>query len=483
MNWKEKTEKALGECHVKKGFRILVAYSGGPDSTALLHVLKELSESWRLGLFAAYLDHGLRSRGEIEKEVAYIRKSLEVSHLELFIGRIPQGELAEIAANQSRSIEDVAREKRYLFLESVSRKIHADLIALGHTEDDHLETLIMRFFQGSDITGLNGIPLKRDSIVRPLYYWSRSDVIRFLAERDIRYMTDSTNMKTGYLRNKIRLNLIPVIQNIFPGFRTSLRRFSEKTAVLNDYFDGETASRLKWEKVSRGFRINGEEFLSAHEKIRLFSLYRVINRMGKVEKGIKKGRLPYHFLSVVLDEHAVRRKTVILRGYGIILLWKGNYLFCISDIVYPKRIGYLIIAEKRRRVVIPDSDIMIEFIRENTAMSGNTLAQEENVEYLDESRIDHPLIVRSRMPGDRMDMEKGKKSLKKLFNEWKVPEADRWMIPVLEDRKGIIGILGDCTGVRNRFIPGVKTEGKKAACSLGIKVTKLPGRGNESLPE
>jgi tRNA(Ile)-lysidine synthase len=471
VNSKQKVEKALVACDVEKGARILVGFSGGPDSTALLHSLKSLDDTWGFKLFAAYCDHGIRPEREIEKEIAHIRKATAGLQIELFIGRIPGGELKRLASIESRSVEDIAREKRYLFLHSVSEKIHAAYIAVGHTRDDHLETMIMRFFQGSDITGLKGIVVRRGMVIRPLFYWSKVDVMKYVTAGNIRFMVDSTNLKSTYLRNKIRLNLIPVIQNIFPGFRSSLLRFADKMNLLNDYITNELNEKLKWEKVPSGFRIKGVEFLGAHGIIRLFSLYRIVNMLGETGKVVKKGRIPHQFLSAVLNENLLRQKTIILRGYGFIFLWKGEYLFCISDIVYPQKKGYLMCGEKNIKLTIPGSNYNIVLFQEHNERDHKNNV---NTVYLNDDRIDYPLVIRSRMPGDRLGMEKGSKSLKKLFNEWKIPEKKRWLIPVLEDKKGIIGVLGKAFGVYDRFIPEMTAEGETDICRLGITIMKQP---------
>ncbi|MBN2535605.1 MAG: tRNA lysidine(34) synthetase TilS [Spirochaetales bacterium] len=457
MKLRDKVVKALTECGVKNGSRILVGTSGGPDSTTLLYILHHLKKEFDFTLFAAYLDHGMRKKTEIEKDIKFLHQVAASLQIELFIGRIPVGELNRIALNETRSMEEVARKKRYQFLGAVCKKVKANYIALGHVEDDHLETIVMRFFQGGGVTGLAGIPLYRDGIIRPLFYCTKEEIYTYLNDNEIGFVVDSSNRSKAFLRNKIRLNLIPVVRNIFPGYQKGLKRLSGLFRLLNSYFEEEIRKTCNWEKTSAGksefsdgYRMNKEKFLQVHGVIRLFSLYKVLNNLYDDEKIGKKERIPYKFLSPVLDKENITGRRVILRGYGIALICRGKYLFCRADIVYPRKKSYLIHGEKGKRINIQAIGCIIHIY------NGKKQSESKNTDVtLIENCIHYPLVIRSRMPGDKIKSGKENKSLKKLFNEWKVPENRRWVIPVLADRKQIVAVAGKEFGFENRFAPDV----------------------------
>lgn len=468
MDLKEKVIKALNTCRVKSGSRILVGFSGGPDSTTLLHILHRLEKDYGFIIFAAYLDHGIRKKKEIEKEIKFVKQVAAFLRIELFIGRIPGGELSRIALKETRSIEEVAREKRYQFLGAICKKVKANYIAMGHVEDDHIETIVMRFFQGGGIAGLAGIPLFRDRIIRPLFYCTKEEIYTYLKDNELRFVVDSSNHSKAFLRNKIRLNLIPVVRNIFPGYPKGLLRLSRIFHLVSRYFDEEVRKTCLWEKTFAGYRISREKFLENHRVIRLFSLYKVLNKLYDDEKTGKKERIPFRFLSPVLDEKNITGKRIILRGYGIVLLSRGKYLFCRSDIVYPRKKGYLIHGEKGKMINIQAIGCIIRID------DGKNKGERKNTDItLLENCIHYPLVIRSRRPGDKIKSGKGNKSLKKLFNEWKVPENIRWAIPILADRIQVLGIVGKEFGFKNRFAPGVYDRQTGESSVVTVEISKI----------
>lgn len=460
--------KALTICRVKPGSRILVGFSGGPDSTTLLHILHNLEKEYNFCIFAAYLDHGLRKKTEIEKEIKFVKQITASLRIEFFLGRIPAGELNIIALKETRSIEEVARKKRYEFLGAICNKVKADYIATGHVEDDHLETIVMRFFQGGGVKGLAGIPIVRERIIRPLFYCTKEEIHTYIRNNNLHFILDSSNRNKVFLRNKIRLNLIPVVRNIFPGYQKGLIRLSEMFRLLSNYFDEEVKRTCNWERISTGYRIYREKFLGVHGIIRLFSLYMILNKLYDDEKIGKKERIPFRFLSPVLEKKNISGKRVIIRGYGIVLLSRGTYLFCRSDIVYPVKKGYLIHGKKGKPIKIHAIGCIIH-IYNGKKENENKIS---NVTLL-ENRIHYPLVIRSRKPGDKIKSGKGKKSLKKLFNEWRVPENKRWVIPILADRKQILGVAGKEFGFKNRIAQGVYDKQSRDSAIVTIEIRKI----------
>ncbi|MCF6336316.1 MAG: tRNA lysidine(34) synthetase TilS, partial [Spirochaetales bacterium] len=212
---------------INKNSSILVAYSGGPDSGVLISILTDIREIMGYSLNAVYIDHGIRSRTEMIAEYNHIKKNFK-TEVTIHIKHIPSGKIALDSEKTGRSVEDLAREYRYRIFEELKKEIGASHVATGHTLDDQLETLIMRFFQGSGIHGLSGIPDVRESYIRPLLTVEKQEILEYLSINKISFVTDKTNLSNIYLRNKIRHKLIPVIRDVFPGYRSSLCSFSEK---------------------------------------------------------------------------------------------------------------------------------------------------------------------------------------------------------------------------------------------------------------
>lgn len=429
---------------IERGAKLLIAFSGGPDSTALLYILKDLRTDFPRSLSCLYVDHGIRRGEEIEREIDFIISTCRALSVKLRIERIPPGELRALARNSGQSLEDIARRKRYEFLYRCAEHAGCRYIALGHTANDHLETLIMRFFQGSDFSGLTGIPRRRGKIIRPIFFCSRDEVLQYLGLRKIDFRIDSTNQSEEYLRNKVRHRLIPVISEIFPGFRQSLNSLSEKMREVKSLVD-EEASRLVWQEVSGGFRLDFEEFLSCHGVLRIYTLFQLHNRLISGEEK----RVPYRFFSKVLSDEFLHGKRVILKGYGIRLLHKGRYLFLERDVVCHYKKGYLIVIEENREYRI--EDFSFRFFKGKREYAAGQIV-------LPQQQVKEPLVIRSRKPGDRLVLKGGSKSVKRLFSEWAVPDELRCRIPVLADRGGVLAVMGGVFGYKDRIRSGMENR-------------------------
>ncbi|HOV65304.1 MAG TPA: tRNA lysidine(34) synthetase TilS [Spirochaetia bacterium] len=227
----KRVEDYFASLKIQPGTAILVGVSGGPDSVALLSLLSGL----QFYLFCGYVDHGMRPADERANDRSFLESFCSGLSVPFLSRSIPERSIESKASKSGRSTEDVARELRYSLLEQMRREAKASCIAVGHNRDDQFETMIMRFFMGSGPEGLKGIPKCRGNIIRPLLRVSRAEILAYLEEHGISYRTDSTNLESMYLRNKIRLTLIPEVRRIFPGYGRALESLSEKMACIEDF--------------------------------------------------------------------------------------------------------------------------------------------------------------------------------------------------------------------------------------------------------
>ena len=440
--------KALGYLRkhgIAEQSRVLVACSGGPDSVGLLSILNTLKTSYPLSLLAAHLDHGIRSARETGGDLDLVSRLCDTLGIELTWERIPRGALQERSRSEGRSLEEVAREARYDFLRKTARRKHCDYIALGHTADDQEETLIMRFLQGVDISGLPGIPERRGELIRPLFGCSRRELLDYLAERGLEFRLDPSNRDQRYLRNAVRLSLLPLVREIFPGVRRSLLELSRKLDRLRAFVESEARQRLVWQRIRGGYRISGRLFLAAPGILRIFSLQDLL-------KSMVRRRIPQRFLSRVEDGEYVRGRGVVLSGYGIRLSWRGEDLILTEDIVGLREKGYFIVVKAGQRVVLKQAGLIVDYDGPSDQRG--------------EDRKKDYLLLRSPRVGDRLDVGRGKKAVKKLISEWGVSRRARWMLPVLEDRNGILAVLGSLLGHKDRFRTGTPAGRRNALKSM-----------------
>ncbi len=216
--------------------RVVVAFSGGPDSVALFHLLRSLKKELKLEIYLAHLNHMLRGK-ESDADAAFVRRIAGRYKVPVFVR---EENVRALAKKEKRSVEDAARKARYDFLLSTARQTGAKKIALGHQRDDQVETLLMRLIRGSGLRGLASIPPARRVgnrlIIRPLIEVSRKEIISYLNQRRIKYRIDSSNLKTDYLRNRVRIKLLPLLEKEYnPNIRQTLFHLAEILRVNYEY--------------------------------------------------------------------------------------------------------------------------------------------------------------------------------------------------------------------------------------------------------
>jgi tRNA(Ile)-lysidine synthetase-like protein len=438
-------DAALTAAGIAAGSTILVGVSGGPDSTALLAALVALRGARRLHLHACIVDHGIRERAQVEADVSFARELCVFLRVPLHVASVADGECARRARTAKRSLEEVGREVRLRELAVRAEELGASAVALGHTQDDCIETILMRVLQGSDAAGLRGIPLRRGPFVRPLLACSRSDVLAYLELRKLGHRTDLTNSDPAMLRNRIRGLLVPLLAERFPGYRTGLLALARKSSDVADMLR-ESAGAMPWKRTASGFSIPADMFFSHPAAVRSFSL---LSLSDALRGRASRRRLPYRFLLPALGQAPLSSgAATILRGHGVRLHIRGGSLFWEADIVRGRKNGYLIVANGTGAsdIRIRSAGVIVRITREKTG--GKGFRPPDVDASILEREIVPPIILRSRRKGDRVVLEQGTKTLKVLFAEWKVPEGDRWKVPILADRSGVLAVLGRALGYR-----------------------------------
>ncbi|WP_291528329.1 tRNA lysidine(34) synthetase TilS [Bacteroides sp. UBA939] len=223
MNYNKVTQYIEQEKLFTPKDKILVALSGGADSVALLCLLLDMGYNCE----AVHCNFHLRG-DESDRDEMFVRELCFQREIPLHVRHF---QTTEEAAKQHISIEMAARELRYAWFEEIRQEQHADVIAVAHHKDDSAETFLLNLIRGTGINGLLGIRPKNGYIVRPLLCLDRKDIMEYLQETGQTYVTDSTNLHDEYTRNKIRLNLLPLMQEINPSVKKSILRTA---GYLND---------------------------------------------------------------------------------------------------------------------------------------------------------------------------------------------------------------------------------------------------------
>ncbi len=460
--------KTLAACGVS-GSSVLVGLSGGPDSTALLRALSSLKNERELVLHACIVDHGIRPADQVEADVTFVTSLCASLGISLTTARIPAGRCRQRARNESRSLEEVAREERHRLLLDARERLGVLWLALGHTQDDALETILMRFIQGSDVGAMAGISRVRGRLIRPLLGCDRTQIIDYLRSMGQDWREDASNQDLSILRNRVRHVLLPLMAREFPGFRSGILSFSRKAALVAELLRDQGRG-MGWEGTGRGFSIHVEEYLSYPAAVRAAELMRMYDTLRSPQF---PRRLPWRFIEPALGHSLPAGGGGILRGHGVQLVVRGGRLFWERHIVMACKKSYFIEVSETGSFSVPGIGVRVNFARhigKNSLAAGETAVMARDVV--------PPLVLRSRRRGDEILLEHGATPLKELFAGWKVSRGQRQLVPVLADRKGVVAVLGHVLGYPSRTRSGalVPREGDADRIVIGQIVDMEEGR-------
>lgn len=435
----------------KERIRILIGFSGGPDSVCLMTVLDELSENLNIDIVLAYFNHRIRPAEELAEEMAFIRTLAAEKNLELHIGE-DAGEIERDSV--SLGVECAARKARYGFFHSLLEKTGCRYLALAHNLDDTVETIVMRFFKGSGLSGLRGIPSVRGHIIRPLSGCPKKTILQFLSENNIPFSIDKTNYGTDYLRNRVRNILIPQIEGIFPSYAKAVTEFGEKVSCADDFIKAAANERVRWERTSpdeNSFVTSLESFMSAPDALKVQSIYSCYDIFAKG----RGGELPYRFVRTALSGRVPENNGVLLRGYGFVIKRAGNLLVWKKDVENREKTDFFIKINEKT-----DNFFKLEVNRGfSVEKSLLSLCNKEDI-WIPAECVKGDLTVRSRRDGDSIVSSGCRKKLKKIFSEWKVPAELRSRIPLICDDRGVIAVWGGIYGYRDRVSDLVRLENR-----------------------
>ncbi len=421
-----------------RGDKVVVGVSGGPDSVALIHILDRLKEEWGLSLLVAHFNHGLRG-DESDRDTEFVKQLAETLTLPC---RSEKGDVPSFKCKMRLSTEEAARVLRYRFLEDTLRREAADRIALGHTADDQAEDILIRMLRGSGRLGLCGMqPIRSNIFIRPLIEVSKTQIEGFLSKHAIPYVTDSSNTNRRYLRNKIRLDLIPLLEKTYnPHVKESLLQIASILREEEDYLQG-----IAIQKFSKVAECQGPDEV-VFDRSHLVNLHRAI-QLRLIRKAIEtvKGELRRigfkHTLAVLrLAEQEHPSKVLSLPG-GLTV--RRNY----QQIMFERRrresVDFLYDVSNLTPVKVTEVDrvVSLELIDPSEVVNKE---RDKNVVYLDYDKLPFPLAIRNVRPGDRfkpLGME-GFKKLKDFFMDCKIPRARRKSIPILVAGHEIAWIAG-----------------------------------------
>lgn len=432
------------------GERLVLAVSGGPDSLTLLHVLHAVRASLDLWLCVAVLDHGLRD--EASAEAAFVCRQAESLGL---LCLWEQRDVAGYAERHGLSLEEAAREVRYHFLAEVADAVAGDAVATGHTADDQAETVLMHFLRGAGLSGLKGmrprgrLPITiRDSpvsehrpdLVRPLLFTPRSEILAYVERKELQPRFDRSNLDTTFFRNRLRHELLPLLETYQPNVHQVLARTAETLAIDWEYLQ-EQADAVWHDLVTverETITVPKGNFLSLHPALQRGLIRRAVRRLRPLERDVSWEQV-LEALRIARDGETGDRATLpgdlfLIVGYETLTIgeepptpasaWPQLRSDTTLDLPVPGEIDLPADWTLTIRVV-PRADLAESPFRNTDGWRA----------FLDAEVPARPLRLRTRRPGDRftpLGMDESVELADFLINQ-KVPAAVRDRMPLLVD--------------------------------------------------
>ncbi len=423
---------------LEKGDRVIVGVSGGPDSVALLHMLHQLRKPLQLTLVAAHVNHRIRGENadEDERFVAHLARQWDIEY------RVRSMDVPALARKEGLSCEDAGRQVRYGFFSHLADEQSGSKIAVAHHRDDQAETVLMNLIRGSGTEGLSGMkPIRDGRIIRPLLYVSREEIETYCREHHLESRLDESNLETEYLRNKIRLLLIPYIETHFnPQFRQALSRTAEilrdENHLVQMLADKQLTLHLK--AVDGGFRFPIHVLQSEPVAMRRRLIRGIIARLSGSVRQIALT----HIDSVVsIIDKGTTGKQIQLPGKINASIEYETLIIQKSSDDRPPKLGRTEI-QVPGTTVIPELDCVFTAIC-NTDPKFSLAAGKYHIA-VEKSKISLPLYVRTRIPGDTISLPGGGTSkIKNILIDQKISRRQRDRIPIVVDAKGqVIWIVG-----------------------------------------
>ncbi len=407
---------------------VLIAVSGGADSVCLFDVLFSLKDELNLKLYVAHLNHLLRG-DEANRDEEFVRSICEKKGVPFFCER---KDVLKLSKETGTSIEEAGRNARYDFFSKLKTEHEIHKIATAHNKNDNVETVCMRIMRGTGIHGLTGIPIENDlSVIRPLLYVSREEIEKYLEEKNLSFITDSSNLEDDYARNKVRHHLIPYIEenhneSFIDTFSQNIELFTEAEHYL--YHQTEKSFDSLVIKKHFGFEFDLEK-LKQEDKY----IIKSVLRMAFLKLSNKE--MPQNLVLKVYDALVSDSDSIISASVNLDIYIKYDKLYFVIkkdalSFEYEKLDDNIFINEINAKLSFEKS-----FEKPNFS--------DKNVIHIKSPHKKGTFKVRNRKRGDTIYLgDLGHKKVKDLLIDEKIPVFLRDEIPILLYDDEIIWVPG-----------------------------------------
>ncbi len=423
----------------RRGERVGVAVSGGADSVLLLEFMRHLARELGLTLAVVHFNHHLRG-AESDADEKFVHKLAQDLDLD-FIRE--EADVARLAREKRRNLEATGRDLRYQFFFSLVNQGKLNKVATAHTANDQAETILFRLLRGTGTRGLGGIyPILEGKVVRPFLSLTRAEIEQDLGKRKLTFRVDSTNRDPRFRRNKIRLELLPLLQKEFnPGVITLLKELADRAREDEAYLEEQARERAHPWRVSEG----REEKIPVRRLLEFPPAIgrRVLRQLILAAQGTLRGVTHKHIEALRrFSTEAQSGRALVLPG-GPVARREFNWLIVGPHSPEPDNTDFSYPVEVPGEVSVPQLGRTFRF--EIVGPEDKRKAYNEaEVAGLGPRKLPGELTLRNWRAGDRFRPLGSRKlwKLKELFRQQKIPQRQRKLWPVLESGKEIVWVRG-----------------------------------------
>ncbi len=416
---------------VQKGDKLLIAFSGGPDSVFALHFFNKYKLKFGIELLAFHINHSLRDKESDEDEIfcEFFCENLGIQFNSQKIN------VREFAKQNKESIEEAARNIRYAELQKYAKEISATKIVTAHNLNDNTETVLLNLFRGAGLSGASGIPIIRENIIRPMLSTSKEDIIKFLNSNNIQFRIDSSNLESDFNRNFLRNEIIPKIkEKINPAIDLNLLKFSEIAKESNKIISNLAVDILEKHTAKHEAGIAIYNTITAKNLDDIFAnVLRVV-----IEKN-------FNVLPTSKDIVQIKNLFNLQVGSKIDL---SNNLYAIKEREY-----VLLFIKKEGE---QNDDLFVLNLNEEIEIDGKLVSAveveeiptkfptEKNSEFISGDGLTFPLTIRKWKNGDRFQPIglKGTKSISDFLTESKINSIDKKNQLLLLNNDDVVWVIG-----------------------------------------
>ena len=409
--------------------KVLIGLSGGADSVFALHFFKKYSNKYNIKIAALHVNHNLRG-SEGDRDENFCRKLCETLEIEFYCSKV---NVKSFAKKNKKSIEEAARELRYNEFEKVAKSCECDNIITSHNNNDNTETVLLNIVNGTSLSGISGIPVKRDNIIRPFLCLSKENIVEFLNLNGLKYVEDSSNKNLDFKRNYLRSKIIPALKaNINPSIDKSILQSSEvyrnQVKIINYFIDEifcEFSSPTEGEIIIEISKLEKypKEILGEFFKKILITNFDVDYNYNQFEK-----------LTSLLKAQV---GTTIGLGKNIFAVRERDKL--IISIEKESNITNIIIHEGDK-IKLDIGSFSLNYVDKLPKKFNNS----GNIEFISGDYLEDSLVLRNWKIGDKIQLlgMKGTKKISDVLTDLKISTVNRKSQLVLVNKDQVVWIIG-----------------------------------------